>query len=217
MTEGKSSLRKAAFRLLRELERRAAVGLGKGFGAGSITEEVGCLLSFCPPPQLAVDIGANIGNYTAELRRRNPQLEIHSFEPQVFNVSKLQERFANDRKIVIVPLGVSDSERAAILYSDQRGSGLASLVHRDLTHLNLSFDVKEEVDLIRFEDYWRSALDSRHIDLVKLDIEGHELAALRGFGEALKHISVLQFEFGGCNIDTITFFKDFWTLLSGFG
>ncbi len=164
-----------------------------------------------------MDIGANIGNYTAELRRRNPQLEIHSFEPQAFNASKLQERFADDRKIVIVPLGVSDSERVAILYSDQRGSGLASLAHRDLTHLNLSFDVKEEVDLIRFEDYWRSALDSRHIDLVKLDIEGHELAALRGFGEVLKHISVLQFEFGGCNIDTRTFFKDFWTLLSGFG
>ncbi len=50
MTDGKSSLQKAAFRLLRELERRAAVGLGKGFGAGSITKEVSCLLSFCPPP-----------------------------------------------------------------------------------------------------------------------------------------------------------------------
>ena len=43
-----------------------------------------------------------------------------------------------------------------------------------------------------------------------MDIEGHELDALRGFGEALKHIDVIQFEFGGCNIDTRTFFQDFW-------
>ena len=31
-----------------------------------------------------------------------------------------------------------------------------------------------------------------------------------GFGEALSETSVLQFEFGGSNIDTRTFFQDFW-------
>jgi len=45
---------------------------------------------------------------------------------------------------------------------------------------------------------------------VKLDIEGHELAALKGFGRALNVTRALQFEFGGCNIDTRTYFQDFW-------
>jgi len=36
------------------------------------------------------------------------------------------------------------------------------------------------------------------------------LSVLRGMGEALHHIKVIQFEFGGCNIDTRTFFQDFW-------
>jgi len=64
--------------------------------------------------------------------------------------------------------------------------------------------------VIRFEDYWKSELGSENIDFVKLDIEGHELDALNGFGDALKFIKVIQFEFGGCNIDTRTFWQDFW-------
>jgi len=46
--------------------------------------------------------------------------------------------------------------------------------------------------------------------MVKLDIEGHELTALEGFGDALTATKALQFEFGGCNIDTRTYFRDFW-------
>ena len=51
---------------------------------------------------------------------------------------------------------------------------------------------------------------SAKLDFVKLDIEGHELDARNGVGEALKFIAVIQFEFGGCNIDTRTFWQDFW-------
>lgn len=74
----------------------------------------------------------------------------------------------------------------------------------------MTFDVKEPVRTERFEDYWRSVLKSRQIDLAKLDIEGHELNALRGFGNAINAVNVLQFEFGGCSIDTHTYFQDFW-------
>ena len=51
-----------------------------------------------------------------------------------------------------------------------------------------------------------------HIHLLKIDIEGHELDALAGAKEmfALKSIDIVTFEFGGCNIDTRTFFQDFW-------
>jgi hypothetical protein len=45
---------------------------------------------------------------------------------------------------------------------------------------------------------------------VKIDIEGHELGALRGFGAAVEATKVFQFEFGGCNIDTRTYFREFY-------
>ena len=70
----------------------------------------------------------------------------------------------------------------------------------------------EEIQTIRFEDYWKKSLSSRPIDSVKLDIEGFELAALRGFGSALTNTKVIQFEFGGCNLDTRTNFQDFYYL-----
>jgi hypothetical protein len=66
------------------------------------------------------------------------------------------------------------------------------------------------VTLIKFEDYWRDKLHSSYIDLIKIDVEGHELLALEGFGEAINHVGVIQFEFGGCNIDSRTYFQDFW-------
>jgi hypothetical protein len=54
------------------------------------------------------------------------------------------------------------------------------------------------------------------IDFLKLDIEGHELQALRGAQGALEKgtIRALSFEFGGCNIDSHSYLRDFWHLLS---
>ena len=46
------------------------------------------------------------------------------------------------------------------------------------------------------------------IDLLKLDVEGHELYLLSA-KKFISKISVIQFEFGGCNIDTRTYFRDF--------
>jgi len=53
-------------------------------------------------------------------------------------------------------------------------------------------------------------LQRRTIDIAKLDIEGHELAALQGFGDAIRATKIIQFEFGGANIDTRTYFQDYW-------
>ncbi len=199
------------FGLLSRIERRAAYGQGKGYGATTVEQEVQLLQSvLTSPPQLAVDIGGNIGSYTASLRRRNPSLEIHTFEPSATNIAKLKERFKADALVKLVPLAISDKPGAATLFSNEPGSGLGSLAQRRLEHFNIPFDTRETVTTMRFEDYWKSALNSRAIDMVKLDIEGHELAALKGFGEALHATRALQFEFGGCDIDTRTYFQDFW-------
>jgi len=157
-----------------------------------------------------IDIGGNVGNYASALRKKFKEAEIHIFEPSAVNLRKITDRFSNDNRIFVNPVGVSDADRAETLYSDKSGSGLSSLSKRRLEHHNISFDVTEEIKVIRFDGYWKNRLESRRINLAKLDIEGHELSALHGFGNAIKFTNLIQFEFGGCNLDTHTTFQDFY-------
>ena len=74
---------------------------------------------------------------------------------------------------------------------------------------------REEVNLLTVEEFCRQKnIDG--VDFLKLDVEGHELAVLAGAGNMLLtgKIKYIQFEFGGCNIDSRTFFRDFYNLLN---
>jgi FkbM family methyltransferase len=202
---------KYIYRLARKIELGAAYIQGKGYGAATIKHEYAMVNKLMGGrPILAIDIGGNIGDYTAEIRKKNSNVEIHIFEPSVTNIEKLNFRFKGDDKIYIVPYAVSNKIGIATLFANISGSGLGSMTKRNLDHFDIEFNVKEEINTIRFEEYWLNKLESRRIDLVKLDIEGHELFALEGFGKAISEIKIIQFEFGGCNIDTKTYFQDFW-------
>ncbi|WP_439697072.1 FkbM family methyltransferase [Mucilaginibacter sp. AW1-7] len=198
------------YRILTRLEKIIAAGLGKGYGAASLAQETRLLLNFLDNPGLAIDIGANTGEYTAKLRSLFPATEIHLFEPSALNQEKLRKRFDGAGSIILNQLALSDLAGDARLYYDTPGSGLGSLSKRDLSHFNIPFNLSEAVRTMRFEDYWTGQLRSRDIDLAKIDVEGHELSVLAGFGAAIRRTRVIQFEFGGCNLDTRTFFRDFW-------
>jgi FkbM family methyltransferase len=211
----RNTFRFIPYKILKLIEKAVADSQGKGFGSSSINQEIKVVKLLLPRiPLLAIDIGGNIGNYSANLKSLNKNLEIHIFEPSHTNIEKLNARFFDDNLLKIIPLAISDQAGSAILYSDQPGSGLGSLRKRNLSHLNINFNERQNISTIRFEDYWKKQLLSRKIDIIKIDIEGHELAALKGFGSAIFEIFVIQFEFGGCNIDTRTFFKDFWDFFS---
>lgn len=201
-----------------ELEKIAAVSQGKGYGSATIEQEVNVISNLINVyPSLAVDVGGNIGNYTSELCKRFPDVEIHTFEPSVVNIAQLLQRFSGKENIHIVRLALSDVAGSAILYSNEHGSGLGSLTKRRLDHFNILFDKEEAVHSVRFEEYWHEKLGGRPLDIVKLDVEGHELSVLKGFGGALKCCKAIQFEFGGCNIDTRTFFQDYWYFFQSAG
>ncbi|PIY58809.1 MAG: methyltransferase FkbM, partial [Candidatus Yonathbacteria bacterium CG_4_10_14_0_8_um_filter_43_17] len=53
----------------------------------------------------------------------------------------------------------------------------------------------------------------------KIDVEGHELSTLSGFGKYLNadFIDFIQFEYGGANLDSHTNLLDFYNLLTPIG
>jgi len=187
---------------------------GKGYAKFTLSQEANTLLGLSPAAKLAIDIGGNVGHYSQALRSSNTNLELHIFEPAATNVAKLHEQFKTDSRTTIVSAALAETTGIAQLYSDQSGSGLASLTKRDLGHVGITFDTQESVQTIRFEDYWRDTLEGRIIDAVKVDVEGHELSVLKSFGLALDATRAIQFEFGGTNIDTRVFLRDIWNFLT---
>lgn len=57
------------------------------------------------------------------------------------------------------------------------------------------------------------------IDFIKIDVEGLEMAVLRGFNDFISkgNIKLIQFEYGPMNIEAKTFLKDFYDYLEPMG
>jgi FkbM family methyltransferase len=199
-------------RIFSFVERSSALGQGKGWGAGTIAEEVAaCCSLLSQTPHLLIDIGGNRGAYSQEFLSRFPDAEIHIFEPSSYNVKLLGTLFSSYPAVNVVGCALSDASGKLVLYSDIPGSGLGSLSKRRLDHFGIDMNEEEEVAVMRFDEYWKSYAPSHPvIDYVKIDVEGHELSVLKGFGDFLEKVRLVQFEFGGCNIHTRTYFQDFW-------
>lgn len=199
-------------KLLFFIERASAYLLGKGGGGRTVAKEFSSTVKLLQnkKPLLCIDIGGNQGVYTQEIVKQFPDCKVVVFEPSESNIEVLNNKFLDNQNIIIEQAAISNITGDATLYSNEDGSPLASLTKRRLDHFGIDFEKTENITTIRFEDYWKSKLGSKKIDFCKIDIEGHELDALVGFGNAIDNISVIQFEFGGCNIDTKTYFQDFW-------
>ena len=196
-----------------QLEKYVTALQGKGWGTATIDAEVACCASLIENPRTFVDIGANHGLYTQSVLRRYPEIECHIFEPASSNIELLKNKFKGNDSVTINANALSNIEGELTLYSNKPGSGLASLTKRNIDHVNIKMNLEEKVDVIRFDNYWVGGI----IDYVKIDVEGHELDVLDGFGNLLKMTKLVQFEFGGCNIDTKTHYRDFWYYFTNLG
>lgn len=194
------------FKVAEKLEWFGSRLQGKGY-ATSVPFEVKIASSFLArTPSLFVDVGGNVGDYSHEVSRRYPNCEIWIFEPAPTNVDTLRKRFSGNATVSVVPVGLSDQQGELTFYSDVPGSGMASVHRRDVHDRGST----TRIPVVRFEDFWKSRLWGRSVDLLKLDIEGHELQALTGFGDALRTVRLLQFEFGRCNLASKTSWADFF-------
>jgi FkbM family methyltransferase len=165
------------------------------------------------PPYCIFDVGANKGQFLtyAMDRMRQTDYNIHCFEPSQETFGMLVANSPVDDKIRLNNLGLGKENCEAVLHYNVQGGEGASLTKRNLDHYGIYFDYSETVRLTTLDDYCL-AHGIGHIHLLKLDIEGHELDALIGARNMVTghNIDVILFEFGGCNIDTRRFFRDYW-------
>jgi len=187
---------------------------GKGSGAGSTNLEAKLGLNFLPKHvqlnPVVLDVGACTGSYSDAVLELSPNAKIHAFEPSPKSLAILNKKFRKSEQVEINPFALGEKNSERILYANSPGSVLSSFSKRRLQHINLEFEHEDLVQVKTLDDWCKSQLITPN--LLKIDVEGHELEVLRGGLATLKNISVVQFEFGGCNIDSRTFFKDFWQL-----
>lgn len=185
---------------------------GLGWGALTIQAEAKYAAEFLKQSgvksPLIFDVGANLGNWSIELHHQLPSAEIIAFEPSSTTFKSLLSNTRDADQIQVQQLGFSDFVGTTTLYSDAPESGFASLSKRRLDHFGIALNVEEVVEITTL-DRFTEKLD-RCPDLIKLDVEGHEINVLIGGEKTIEKVKVIQFEFGGCNLDTKTSFQDFW-------
>ncbi len=148
--------------------------LGLGRGAAFEPEILEALQRWVTPGQTVVDIGANIGYFTAHMARRvGPGGEVHAFEPEPANYALLVANMAANglQQVRVHRVALGDRDGTATLHTSDFNGGM----HRLYDSL-LCRGPAVEVPLRRLDDL----VVPGTVALIKIDIEGWEPVALAG-------------------------------------
>ena len=191
------------------------MNIGKGSGVQS-SGEIFCLNyvkeKLSEQKITIFDVGANVGDYALMAQKFfGETADIFCFEPSMANFEKLLINAKGVKNIKTYHFGLGEKNEKMILFMNEKSSSLASLYQRQLAHFNLEMNLKETVEIRTLDDFCAQN-NIKHIHLLKLDAEGHEFKILKGAGSMIEagNVDFIQFEFGGCDIDSHTFFQDFY-------
>lgn len=134
---------------------------------------------------LIFDVGANSGFYAICASEVNSQAHVVAFEPIQRIFSRLQENVKlNGNKVVVENLAISDSDGETVIYD-------LPVEH----HYHASLDITEvehhegvvgvPVKVVCLDSYVRE-MESQNIDLLKIDVEGHEVKVIAGMSEVIE-------------------------------
>lgn len=205
--------------LLRSAEMGMSLLQGKGAGSGwdmsgELRAAAGCVKRSDP---VLLDVGANYGKWAQGMLRIFPGTQkVLLFEPQEECLVRLAKLPLPGKTVIASAL--SDHSGTEQFYVSGAGWGAASFYERNETSLVKRKQKKITVPVTTLD----AALEIEGIEFVdfaKFDIEGAELAAFRGATQSFSRgaIGALSLEFGSGNINSKTFFRDFWDLLTGYG
>ncbi len=168
-------------------------------------------------PITVLDVGANVGAWSHSLlwqaarARRLERLRLHAFEPADHTHRLLTARIGAHARVN--RLAVSGRSGSATLQVVAPGAGTNSL-HGDP---DASLPT-EEVQTITVDTYLERR-GIQHVDLLKVDTEGHDFDVLSGCRRALRNraLSLVQFEYNHRWIRARHYLKDAFELLEPFG
>jgi FkbM family methyltransferase len=147
--------------------------------------ELKALIRGLSPNQVAIDVGSNKGSYLWSLSRALPMGRVIAFEPQPVLANYLREACLATglSNVTIEGMGCSiatTSLRLAIPGTNESSAG-ASFEAAVSNREDCRFI---EVTVISLDDYFLN--EKSKIGALKIDVEGHELAVLKGASKLIK-------------------------------
>jgi FkbM family methyltransferase len=141
---------------------------------------------------VVIDVGANVGQTTAQVLAAYAQARIFACEPTSVSYGKLTERFGGLPNVSChrLAFGSSRGQVRFVVKGTSTGNHVAPA------------DVPEgsNVELVTMEtgDHFCESHSLDHVSFLKVDAEGHDLEVLRGFQEMIRHqrIDLLEVEAG---------------------
>lgn len=183
-----------AFRLRRRLRSQAVRGTP---AAGTDAFDTYELLQHLrdAPPRVAYDLGGNRGQWTVLAKSIFPTVEIHAFEPLPAHCAEFAARTQGLAQVHLHPVALGDA--AAELEMDLTTFSDSASLLTPTAAMAETYAVrpgsKVRVPVVRLDD-WVAAHKLPQPDLLKLDLQGYELHALRGAPDCLRHARAVVLE-----------------------
>lgn len=141
------------------------------------------------PGDVMLDVGCNIGNHSCFLADRFRA--VYAFDPNPIVTARMQANVARNRigNVTIRTVGLGDAPSTLHLKVNRGGNLGASFL------TDTPDEDTQAVPIVVGDDAVRDAVQGK-VDLLKIDVEGHELAAFTGLRQTIaRHRPIVAFEF----------------------
>lgn len=158
----------------------------KGFYSG---DQLNLLDRIFKPDMIFLDVGANHGEFTVFAAKRLTEGQVIAFEPVSIFFEKLERNVKQNgfNNVTLINQGLGDNNTQVTIYSrDERfEDGTKNEGLHSIYITKYSSKAFETIGIICLDDFIKSHKIPK-VDVIKLDIEGAELAALKGAKETIR-------------------------------
>ena len=168
-------------------------------------------------PQVVLDVGANRGDWSALVSERYPRCHIHAFEILPATFAQLRSRTAGWPQMTINNIGLAAAPGTVRMHTSTDDDLTSTAYPLEGLAEHAAHYTGSEVCPVTTGERYVQEQGIERIDMLKIDVEGMDLQVIKGFGDGLQQIRVIQFEYGIFNIASRDLLYDFHTLLTSAG
>lgn len=128
------------------------------------------------------DIGANVGYYSWLVKGIAPEAEIRMFEPDLDNLDLVRQtiRRASLRGVTVREFAVSDARDVRCFALDEISGATGGIIETCIDFSKRQWRVASRTIMVNTVTLDEERHATGAVDLIKMDVEGHEEAVIRG-------------------------------------